>query len=475
LPGKLPAAELRQCLLAGARAAVAAGSSAQARAYAGRLLWQLGATPAEERAARLLVIESYLPERQGDAAFRSMLRYEQDYRPLDGAVAERFVEALLELGQERQAVNWLSGIGEASPLKLRLRLRAGLVAPDAAVAQARARIAGGGGAGWWQIVAEAAALQNNGLLRIESLERVLQDDGDGGRSRALAEELWRSYLAEATAAANRGGLLAGDDAAWLDLASRRLGTDAVRARTMFAYLVRKGGARDVRLGAQLQLAFSLVQSGLDRAALRLFSDGALDAEALDIRARHLLGTIAEARDSPAAAARFWKGLPPPPDAGAEEWQMRVAAAQWRAGAADAAAGTVRALAKAGRPLPAAAIHRAVALARDMREAGRAELAQEALAALLPLAGRESARDVLIALGEVAEAAGQHARAADYYLRSALAEGAGDAKALQARLAAGINLARAGYKEDARAQFEWLVRNAKDAAQREAARRALSRL
>jgi hypothetical protein len=52
---------------------------------------------------------------------------------------------------------------------------------------------------------------------------------------------------------------------------------------------------------------------------------------------------------------------------------------------------------------------------------------------------------------------------------------GDALALQARLAAGINLARAGYKEDARAQFQWLIQNSKDAASRDAARRELSRL
>src|SRR5882672_2931323 len=41
LPANLPQAALRQCLLAVARAAVAAGQGATARAYAARLLWQL--------------------------------------------------------------------------------------------------------------------------------------------------------------------------------------------------------------------------------------------------------------------------------------------------------------------------------------------------------------------------------------------------------------------------------------------------
>jgi predicted negative regulator of RcsB-dependent stress response len=85
--------------------------------------------------------------------------------------------------------------------------------------------------------------------------------------------------------------------------------------------------------------------------------------------------------------------------------------------------------------------------------------------------------MLYALGGIAESAAQFARAADYYLRSALAQGtrAPDAMALQARLAAAANLARAGFREDARAQFQWVIGNSKDAAQIEIARRELSRL
>jgi hypothetical protein len=476
LPPKLPAAELRQCLLESARAAVAAGKAPEARAYAGRLMWQLEATAAEARTARLLVIESHILERQADTAFRSMLRFEQDYRPLDAAVAERFVEALLDLKHDRQAVNWLARLDEASPQRLRLQLHAGLVTPEAAVAQARAHTAKGGTTGYWQVIAEAAVIQKSGALRVESLEHVLQDDdGDARRVQVLAGQLWQGYLAEAQSAANRAGLLAGDDTAWLDFASRRLGADPVQSRMLFAHLSRNGAARDVRLGAQLQLVFSLSQSGLDRSALRLFDDGTTAADGLDTQARYLLGNIAEARGSPAAAARFWEGIPTPPGVVAEEWRMRLAAVQWSARMPDAAVATVRALAKSGKPLPAPVVTRAIALAREMRDAGRPEFAQEVLVALLPLAGRSQSRGALQVLGEMAESSGQYARAADYYLRAALADGMGDAPALQARLAAGINLARAGYKEDARAQFQWLIDNAKDTASRDAARRELSRL
>jgi hypothetical protein len=71
--------------------------------------------------------------------------------------------------------------------------------------------------------------------------------------------------------------------------------------------------------------------------------------------------------------------------------------------------------------------------------------------------------------------GEAQAAADAYLRSALRAAAPDANALQARLLAAGNLVRAGLKEDARAQFQWLLKNTKEPAIVEAARRALARL
>lgn len=481
LPGNLPQPELRQCLLAAARAAVAAGQGPTARAYAARLLWQLEATPEDARAARLLVIESHLAERQGDTAFRAMLRFEQDYRPLDRAVAERFVERLLDLGLEKEAVNWLAALDDAGALKLRLRLAAGLVSPDAAIAQARARITrdagAAGGTEYWRLLAEAAEKQGNDTLRVEALERMLHAAGDGERQQARVAGLWQAYSRAAQGAANRNGLLVGDDGAWLAFAARRLGASPPESRALFAHLSRNGAAREARLNAQLQLVLSLYQGGLDHAALRLFGEERAGPEMLDIQARHLLGNIAESRNAPALAVRFWQGLAAPPGAGPEEWQVRLAVMQWRSGLPAAAIDTVRALAGPAKTLPDPAFNRAAALAREMLGAGKPGPAEELYSVLLPLAGRSHARGILLALGGIAESAAQHARAADYFLRAALADKSRttDALALQARLAAASSLARAGYREDARAQFQWLLKNAKDPSQIETARRELARL
>lgn len=490
LPAGLPLPALRQCLLAAARAAVAEGRGETARTYAARLLWQLEATAEEARAARLLVIESHLAERQGEAAFRAMLRFEQDYRPLERGVAERFVGRLLDLGLEKEAVNWLAALDDAGPLKLRLRLRAGLMDPDAAIAQARVQLArdgkAGGGADYWRVLADAADKRGDAALRVEALERLLHagDDrgdnsGDNGgpkRWQAQAAALWQAYSSAAQAAANQNQLLTGDDNAWLDFAARRLGVSPPQSRALFAHLSRNGAARETRMGAQLQLVFSLYQSGLDQAALRLFGDERAIAGPLDPRARYLLGSMAEARNAPAAAVRFWQGLAAPPDAGAEEWQVRFATMQWRSGLPAAALDTMRVLAKPVKTLPDPAVRRAISLAREMLDAGMPGPSEALYAALLPAAGRGHARDILVALGGIAESAAQHARAADYFLRAALADEsrATDALALQARLAAATSLARAGYREDARAQFEWLLKHSKDPAQIEIARRELSR-
>ncbi len=47
--------------------------------------------------------------------------------------------------------------------------------------------------------------------------------------------------------------------------------------------------------------------------------------------------------------------------------------------------------------------------------------------------------------------------------------------MEARLRAGVNLARAGYNADARSQFQWLLANSKQTAQRDLARRELKKL
>jgi hypothetical protein len=477
LPGNMAGTPLREALLLATRAAAATAQGALTRRYAARVLWQLNPSAAEAKEIRLLVIDSLVADKKGDDAFRSMLRFQQDYRPLDRSTATRFVEAMLDLGMAKEAVNWLGSLDDANPLKLLLRLQAGLIAADAAITQARARLSKGNQIGYWQVLAQAALQRKNRVLQIESLENTLQLTDAKLRQQRIAPALWLVYLDAAREIGNQNQLLMGDDVGWTDFAARRLDTSPFVSRALFAHLAQHGQTGETRRNAQLQIVFSLQSAKRELTALRLFQYTGLEVDVIDNQARYLLGAIAENQNQPAVATELWRGLAAPANVSAEEWRLRVAAAALRAGMMDRAAAALKNVVAAGRPLPAGLAQRSVALVQEMLDAGRPDLADGLFEALLPLVGVPQQRAVLFGLGRIRDSAGQPPVAADYYLRSALLAGgrAPDALALQARLLAALNLARAGYKDDARAQFEWLEKNSKDPAQLEVARRELKKL
>jgi hypothetical protein len=211
--------------------------------------------------------------------------------------------------------------------------------------------------------------------------------------------------------------------------------------------------------------------------LRLFTRGPAEPGKLDPQARYLLGSIAYARNEPGLAVELWHDIGPPPSVNADVWQLTLAHAALRAGNADGAAAAMESLLRRRSALSGELMQRSFELAQEMLELRQLDYAQRAYELLLGASTDTRAREVLNALGRVHELKGEHATAAGYYLRSALSGDTrtADTLAVQARLAAAMSLVRAGLRKDARAQFEWLARNAKDAAVSEAARRELQKL
>ena len=481
LPSTVAEKVARACLLQGARAAIAIAQGATARDFLARLIWRQESVADELREARLLVIDSYLVERKPQDAYALMLRYQLDFKPVDRDTAARFVDALLAAGMDKEAVNWLSQLDEASALKLQLRLKAGLIAPASAIAQARAALArSDNSAAWWAVLQQAAVLQKDRTLYVEALENLLQRASDKFPERlaALVAELWQSYIAAAQDAANQNQLLVGDDANWADYASRRAATSPAVARAVFVYLTQQSKFGDTRRSAQLQLAYSLQSSKLGLTALRLFGDAArFPVGQLDPQARYLLGSMAQENNQPLIAARYWQGLATPPTLDPGEWRVRLAQVLVRAGAADPGAALLRALVAGGKGLPAGIMQRAIATVQELQDAGHATTADELYRALLPLAEAPLRREILLGRGRIAEANNDFQRAADYLLEAALLidARATDALAINARLAAAANLGRAGLKDDARAQFNWLQKNVRDPEKLELIRRELQKL
>lgn len=469
---------LATCLVQGARAALAQKDAADARALAARVIWQVASSPASVKDARLVAIDSYLVERRGDDAFRSMLRFQQDYRPLEPAVADHFAESLLGLGLDSEALNWVAG-DRVTPARLILQARTGTATPEAIVSQARAALARTPHPGYWRAMHEAAMKNGNRSLQVEALERLLQDldPRDEPARTEAARRLLQTYLATASEAGNRERLLVGDDGAWADYAARRLGADAFLARAFYAYLAQQAQNADIRRNAQLQLAYSLYSGGLENTALRVMQQMGVPLERLDEQTRYLLGTIASKHNDAALALKLWIGLKPPPNLNAIEWELTLARTALQAGDVPESVDTLKRLLDGRKTVTAALGQRVLELAQEMLDLRMTEAARQVYELLLPLSEPAQAREALFGLGRAYELGGDAVAAAASYLRSALLVQAvaPDPLAYQARLLAALNLMRAGLKDDARAQFQWLLRNSKDPALMEAAKRGLSRL
>jgi len=493
-----------------AHAALALGQTAVARQHAGRALWTPGISAGTLHELRLLVIRSHVRDARADDAYRSMLRFEQDYRPLDGATAAVFVDALLDLGMAREAVVWLNLLDERGPAKLRLRLHTGVITPQDAVTQARAALGRSENTAWWRILLEAAERQNNGALRIAALEQLLEAKAlpVAATPDAEAVRLWEIYAGHARTAANTHQLLAGDDAGWLQFAIRRRDTEAAEARAYLAYLARHARDPALQLDAQARLAAEYAAAKLPRTGLRVFGVWSGGVTALAAPTRHTLGALAETAGDHLRALQHWQGLPAADNMPAAVWSLRLSALALRAGRTEVAVNVARPLAAERSAIPAVQLPEWLSLAQQFTDHGLYDAAQALFERVLVHADPAQARRVLSGIARTHEARGQPLSAADFYLRSALGApkevplggapkevplggapkevplggapkevplggvSATDTAAVEARLLAGFSLARAGLRDDARAQFEWVLKNAGDPVQIAVARREL---
>ncbi|MGE0556787.1 MAG: hypothetical protein AB7E73_00110 [Burkholderiales bacterium] len=469
MPGKWTEPARVELHVLAAQSALVLGRAAAARDHAARALWTDGIDVALIRRMRLLVIRSYAREGKADEAYRSMLRFQQDYRPLDAATATEFVNALLDLGLAGEAVNLLGLLDEHGAAKLRLRLHTGLVKAPDAITQARAAMTRGDEPQWLRVILDAATRQPSPTLEIEARERLLNYRDQPA---AAAPGLWENYAGYARGNANVHQLLAGDEPGWLEFALQRRAGEPAAARAYLGFLARHAESEPVRRRAQEELAAAFQAAGLPRTALRLFAAWPGDAGRLTVSTRHILGGLAVKLDDPERASDYWNGLPAPIDVPLLNWEVRLAALALRAGRTAMATDAAKKLAD-GRPaIPPSLLPEWLVLARQFSDHGLANGALVLYEAALPHAGTQ-ADFVLAGMAQVYESGNLPLLAADYYLRSALRAAAPEAAA-GARLRAGLALVRAGLRDDARAQFEWLLRHAKDPAQLSVARRELGR-
>lgn len=463
-----------------ARAAWRSGRGRDARVFLARAFARADPASGDYRRLRLMVIETYLTDRNPEDVYRSVLRFQQDFAPLTREEAERFVSGLIGLDRTAEAAQWLGQLDAGSPWASLLRLRAGLLGADAALKQARLSLARGAEGGAWELLLAAGqALKNRAIeLEVHETRLNLLRAADGAAIAAQSAALWTSYQQAGQLAANQSQLLTGDDTSWLQHAGRIAQSEPQVARALFANLALGARAADVREFAHLQLVSLLRDAKLPQTALRLYADAhRFPAATLGARLRLLLGSVAAENRLGAEAVRYWQNLPTPEGLSPSEWQVRYLAVLFQAGMVDAGMSVAKSLLGSNRSLTDDQLKRLIAVASDAIEVWHVRAAESLFNMLAPRVSGSDRVPVLFGLARARELTGDFRQAADAYLQVAAlaAHAESDREALRARELGALNLAKAGMLDDARATYRWLATHAKEAAVRDNAVRALKNL
>jgi hypothetical protein len=473
----LPDRTAAQSRFLAARAALNLQQFEAARAHYLRyfLIAEYGSS--QYREARLAVIDSLVGTRDADDAYRAMLRFQQDFVPLRGDEAEHFASALIELQRFQDAATWLTQLDKNSPAAMLLRLRAGLIKPDAAIAQARAALAKGGGHSARTLLLAAGIAQNSMAIQIEARElRLNLSDGSTPLPQSAAS-LWDQYDEFGAQSANQLQLLRGDDRAWLARAETLSPAQPQLARSLWAHVAAHARNDEARIRALERIVSTLQDDKLPLTALHLFTFSDRHPIAtLGERVRFQLGTLAAANKRAADAVRYWQGLASPAGLGPEEWRLRYAIVLFQASMPDQALEAARSLLAQYPTLAPESLARLLDLAVEALDTAQVKPAQGLLTLLLTRVQGANRTAALMALGRACELLGEHRQAAEAFLEAAIGSATPEAErgAIRARESAAANLARAGLEDDARAVYRWLATNVKDSATRERALQALKR-
>lgn len=460
--------------------AMEAGETRRAADFLRRQLWW--SEPPEEpiqRSARRRLIEAYLAERRARDAYRAMLRFQQDFRPLTRDESEAFVRGLAWQGLGKEALSFAAGLDPKHPLVIHAELGAGITAPTAALGAAKAALARGSDPDALKLELDAARRAPDRTAEVDALERLLNlpEKAVGPAQRPDAGELAEAYGRLGQELANAAQLLVGEDAVWLATAEKLKAADTRRARALWALLAKQGRAEPTRRQATALLLDSLAQSKLALTAVRLFAASsplALPPEAAEPRRK--LARMALDVEAFAAAAEYLRDAPAPADVPPAEWALERARVLLAADHAADAEAAVLARDVVDFKLPPAAAEKALGVGEKLLGAGKLEGAGRVLQSALQAAEGETRRGILYALGRLRLAQGKPAEAADFFMRCALANGADavDALAVAARTEAAASLAAAGWNADAHAQWRWLLKNVRDPGFRELLQREAAR-
>jgi len=296
---------------------------------------------------RRIIIQIYLNQSQIADAQIAMRRYQQDYGELqneDGvAWLQLQAELLIQLKQYADAISLLKKIKtpEAQALVLLAKINARMISPLNALDSAQLVLASieedDKRKNLFQYVALVAAIAADDIEQSILLLEILLSEKAEKLSDSLikiggininADTLWELYLKKGYLAANRKGLLKGNDVSWYALASNLFQTDPLTAKSLFAVLSLKASENQHRELAMKQLVklMDINQQPLELVNL-LFTDSKYILKISDVvpDVRYRLIDFNLSNSNVKAAARLMADLKQPPEDQPQfDWNLRRA-------------------------------------------------------------------------------------------------------------------------------------------------------
>ena len=458
------------------------GQVATARRLLREQLWltTAGSVP-EYQTWRRLVISSYLKDGRLEDARIAMLRFNQDFDTEDESWVLLGATVLIRSGRYDQAIQVLQGVDgwQARLSSLLAQYRLQQIDPKALWEVLKQKVAreefeDGEQSTLWAL-AYYAAQQMSAVDRVVALEQVFKADSQTPLElfRLLPDQLWDAYIEYAQLVGNRAELLIGDDAQWLELATKASSFTPVKARSLFALLMLQSRSQKVISDAaeQYMQSFKSIDESEQHLLDQLFnhSETFSDAERIPLLVRYQLVDLALKRGDIGEATRQMSGLDTYP-AGSDrfKWQLRQARVLILGGRYDEGNGILQTLISEYSEPTAENTDRILQVLFDLQTVNLHEQAILHFNHLLrlPIEPKQH-REILFWIADSYKSLEKYDRAALLYLQSAMLPGplAMDLWAQTARFRAAESLQKSGLVDDARRIYKELLSGTSDPARR----------
>lgn len=257
-----------------------------------------------QKEARLRIIDNLQKANRYEDAYRSLLRYQQDFGQIPKAELNRALIFFMKSGQDKYVLSWLDQLPSDSPLKQLIDFRLGKISADQVMSQLPDSKQNPDEQLLF-LMQEMALQLGHHTLQLWVLEKQvantqLQD------ATILAEE----YEKLAKESGNRENLVLGDDEAWSRYAVSIQTAKPVESRAIQFYLARNAQSDTVKEQSMLNFLNQASTNNIDKAALALIANKALSANASYEVFRYEAGLLAWRHKQYALCSTLWDDLNP---------------------------------------------------------------------------------------------------------------------------------------------------------------------